>query len=58
MAIVNPYVYQIMQQTAMTESEVRKASRPTVSTHLAAQARGYESAEAYEEALHDFLNSN
>ena len=56
MAIVNPYVYQIMQQTGMTESEVnRSVSRPTI-TDADAQAKGFATAEEYREALHEFLN--
>ncbi len=52
----NPYVLQIMQQTGMTESEVRKSSRPAVITLETAQSHGYDSVSDYEDALHDFLN--
>ena len=52
----NPYVFQIMQQTGMTESEVKRSvSRPTI-TDADAQAKGFATAEEYREALHEFLN--
>ena len=55
----NPYVNQIAAQQGMTEWEARReCRRPTVITDAEARRRGYTSAAAYEEALHDFLNSN
>ena len=54
----NPYVTQIARQTGMSEAEVRRTSRRSVITDEEAQRRGYPTAEAYEEALADFLNGN
>ena len=52
----NPYVDQIMQQTAMTEREVRGAVRLSPITLDYAQSRGFDTVEDYQEAVHDFLN--
>ena len=52
----NPYVDQIMQQTAMTEREITGAVRLSPITLEYAQSRGFDNVEAYEEAVHDFLN--
>lgn len=54
----NPYVTQIARQTGMSEAEVRRTARRSIITDDEARVRGYESAVAYREALHDFLNSN
>lgn len=54
----NPYVTQIARQTGMSEAEVRRTARRSTITDDEARVRGYESAVAYREALHDFLNSN
>ena len=54
----NPYVTQICQQTGATEWEARKGLRVSPITLEYAQSQGFESVEAYEEALHDFLNGN
>jgi hypothetical protein len=55
MASINPYVDQIMQQTAMTEREVR-AVRLSPITLDYAQSQGFDTVEAYQEAVHEFLN--
>ena len=55
----NPYNQQLAAQSGMTEWEARReCRRPTVITDAEARRRGYTSAVAYEEALHDFLNGN
>ena len=54
----NTYVTQIARQTGMSEAEVRRTARRSIITDDEARVRGYESAVAYREALHDFLNSN
>ena len=54
----NPYVTQIAVQTGMTEREVRGAVRISPITLEYAQSRGFDSVAEYEEALHEFLNSN
>lgn len=54
----NPYVTQIAAQTGMTEYEVNRVARRTPITLEAAQSRGFDSVAEYEEALHEFLNSN
>ena len=56
--MTNPYVTQIDQQTGASSSEVRKSSRRAVITLEKAQSLGYDTVEAYEEALHEFLCSN
>ena len=37
---------------------VAECNRPTVITDEVAREQGYDSAEEYEQALHEFLNSN
>ena len=54
----NPYVTQIAAQTGMTEHEVNRVARRYPITLEAAQSRGFDSVAEYEEALHEFLNSN
>ena len=55
----NPYIDQLCAQTGMDHWEARReCRRPNVITDDEARRRGYESADAYEEALHDFLNGN
>ena len=51
----NPYVFQVMQQTGMSEREVRKTSRPASLTLASAQAHGFESVEEYEEAIREYV---
>ena len=56
----NPYIQQIMAQEGMTyleaSREARKSARPITLQY--AQSQGFATVEAYEEALHDFLNGN
>ena len=54
----NPYVTQIAAQTGMTEYEVNRVARRSPITLEHAQSRGFDSVAEYEEALHEFLNSN
>ena len=54
----NPYVKQVAAQTGMTEHEVNRVARRSPITLEAAQSRGFDSVAEYEEALHEFLNSN
>ena len=54
----NPYIQQMCEQTAMTESEARKSSRPAKYTDAEAQKHGFDTATEFEEALWDFLNGN
>ncbi len=54
----NPYVTQIAQQTGMSEWEVRRTARRSPITLEYAQSQGFDSVQEYEEALHEFLNSN
>ena len=51
----NPYVFQVMQQTGMSEREVRETSRPASLTLASAQAHGFESVEEYEEAIREYV---
>ena len=53
MTTYNPYVFQVMQQTGMSEAEVRKTSRPASLTLASANAHGFESIEEYEEAIRE-----
>ena len=54
--VSNPYIFQVMQQTGMSEAEVnRTLPRPPI-TQAEAEAKGFATVEEYREALHDFLN--
>ena len=54
----NPYLDQLCAQTGMTPTEARRETRLNVNpiTDEEAQARGYDTADEYLEALNDFLN--
>ena len=56
----NPYLDQLCAQTGMTEWEAQREVRLSVNpiTDDEARKRGYDTAEEYREALHEFLNSN
>ena len=56
----NPYLDQLCAQTGMTPTEARRETRLNVNpiTDEVAQARGYDTADEYLEALNDFLNAN
>lgn len=51
----NPYVFQVMQQTGMSEREVYMSSRPASLTLAAAQEHGFETVDEYEEAIREFV---
>ena len=51
--MTNPYVQQIMDQTAMTAAEVRKNLRPAQRRPL---PPGYDNWDSYYEAIAEFLN--
>jgi len=54
----NPYLDQLCAQTGMTRTEARREIRLTANpiTDEEAQARGYDTADEYREALQEFLN--
>ena len=56
----NPYLDQLCAQTGMTEYEARRECRLAVNPITDAQARdrGYDTAQEYLDALHEFLNGN
>ena len=54
----NPYVIQAARQTGMSVAEVQRTATRRCITDEEARRRGYDTADAYEEALHDFLNGN
>ncbi len=54
----NPYAIQAARQDGCSVRDVYRDARPSVITDEEARKRGYGSAQEYEEALHDFLNSN
>ena len=54
--MTNPYIQQLVEQTGATPSEIRSALTPLIVTEEAARERGYDSAQEYEDALHEFLN--
>ena len=51
----NPYIFQIQQQTGMTEAEIRQSSRPAQLTLAAAQEHGFETVDEYEEAIREYI---
>ena len=51
----NPYVFQVMQQTGMSEAEVRKTSRPASLTLAAANEHGFDTIDEYEEAIREYI---
>ncbi len=51
----NPYVFQVMQQTGMSEAEVRATSAPASLTLSAALEHGFETIEEYEEAIREYV---
>ena len=55
MTTYNPYVFQVMQQTGMSEAEVRKTSRAATLTLASANEHGFETIEEYEEAIREFI---
>ena len=52
----NPYAIQAARQDGCSVRDVYRMSKPSVITDEEAIRRGYDSAEAYEQALHDWLN--
>ena len=50
----NPYIFQIQQQTGMSEREIRQSSRPASLTLASAQEHGFESIEDFEEAIREY----
>lgn len=56
MTTSNPYIQHVVEMTGATPSEVRDALTPLIVTEEAALARGFSSAQEYEDALHEFLN--
>ena len=58
MSFVNDYLNELAARDGSTASELRKSMKPAVITDESAAAQGFESADAYREALHEFLNSN
>ena len=57
MSFVYDYLSELAARDGSTVSELRRSMRPAVITDESAQARGYATASEYEEALHEFLNS-
>ena len=55
--MINPYILQVARQTGMSYSEARKSVRTAAVKLERARAMGFDTVEEYEEALHDFLNS-
>jgi predicted esterase YcpF (UPF0227 family) len=51
----NPYTFQIMQQTGMSEREIRQSSRPASLTLAAAQEHGFETIDEYAEAIREYI---
>ena len=51
----NPYVFQVMQQTGMSEAEVQATTAPASLTLSAAQEHGFETIEEYEEAIREYV---
>jgi hypothetical protein len=58
MVVWNPYAIQAARQTGMSVAEVNRTATRAVITDEEARKRGYDTAQEYEEALHEFLNSN
>ncbi len=54
----NPYAIQATRQDGCSLRDVYRDAKPACITDEEARKRGYDNAEAYEQALHDFLNSN
>ena len=56
----NPYIQQIMAQEGMTYLEASRVAQATTKpvTLAYAKSQGFNSVEAYLEALHEFLNGN
>jgi hypothetical protein len=54
--IWNPYVIQAALQEGISPAEVQRTATRCCITDDEARKRGYDTAEEYEEALHDFLN--
>ena len=52
----NPYVIHAALQDGISITEVQRTATRCCITDAEAQNRGYNTAEEYEEALHDFLN--
>ena len=54
----NPYIQQIMAQEGISYLEASRSVPKASITLQYAQSQGFASVEAYEEALHEFLNGN
>ena len=51
----NPYIAHISEQTGMSESEVREYATPATLTLADANRYGFESIDAYEEAIREYV---
>lgn len=58
MSFINDYLNELASRDGSTASELRKSMKPAIINDQVATAQGFESAEAYREALYEFLNSN
>lgn len=58
MSFINDYLNELAARDGSTASELRRSMKPAVITNESAAAEGFESVEAYRDALHEFLNSN
>ena len=56
MTYVHDYLSELASRDGSTVTELRRSLRPAVITDAEAIRRGYPTAAAYEQALHEFLN--